>query len=206
MGMSLQGKKVLVLGYGAVAQALIQILRPFNCDMTVLRRTWEASQKNDLEKLNIGLLSSADSASLKATLSETDIVFVACTLTDSTRGMINRDWLSNMKDRSFLVNVARGGILDYDSITHGLKSGKLAGLGLDVFWQEPFDPSDPILSFDNVIVTPHIGGVTDVSYGNMAKLLVSTVSTMQKGVEEGVWNLPKNVNMIVSPKSLDVKY
>lgn len=71
---------------------------------------------------------------------------------------------------SYLVNIARGRLLDYDAVFNHLKSGHLGGLGIDVAWTEPYDPEDPILKFSNVIITPHIAGVTEYSYRTMAKV------------------------------------
>jgi D-isomer specific 2-hydroxyacid dehydrogenase, NAD binding domain len=70
------------------------------------------------------------------------------------------------------VNIARGGILDYDAVYQHLKTGHLGGLGIDVAWFEPFNPDDPILKLPNVLITPHVGGVTEYSYRTMAKVLL----------------------------------
>lgn len=72
---------------------------------------------------------------------------------------------------SLLVNIARGGLLDYDAVSHHLEIGHLGGLGIDVAWKEPFDPEDPILSHPNVLITPHLAGVTEYAYRTMAKVL-----------------------------------
>jgi phosphoglycerate dehydrogenase-like enzyme len=71
---------------------------------------------------------------------------------------------------ALLVNIARGGLLDYEAVLYHLESGHLGGLGIDVAWTEPFDPNDPILKFKNVLITPHIGGITELSYRSMAKV------------------------------------
>lgn len=71
-----------------------------------------------------------------------------------------------------LVNIARGGLLDYEAVYNGLKSGDVGGLGTDVAWTEPFDPDDPILKFPNVLLTPHVAGVTEQSYRAMAKVCI----------------------------------
>ncbi|KAI9034475.1 hypothetical protein DFJ74DRAFT_753607 [Hyaloraphidium curvatum] len=101
-----------------------------------------------------------------------DIVVLTCNLTPETRGMINRDLLSRCKDGVIVVNVARGGLLDREATLEALESGKLGGLAADVQWEEPFDPQDPVARHPRVVMTPHIGGVTDVSYANMARKLV----------------------------------
>lgn len=71
-----------------------------------------------------------------------------------------------------LINIARGGLLDYNAVLDNLKSGHLGGLGIDVAWSEPFDPDDAVLKFPNVIITPHVGGVTEPSYRYMAKVYI----------------------------------
>ncbi|KAI8569138.1 hypothetical protein RHMOL_Rhmol02G0255600 [Rhododendron molle] len=86
-------------------------------------------------------------------------------------GIVNKTFLSSMKKGALLVNVARGGLLDYEAVLFYLTSGHLGGLGMDVAWTEPFDPDDPILKFPNVLITPHVAGVTEHSYRFMAKVV-----------------------------------
>ena len=80
-------------------------------------------------------------------------------------------WPSLVIQGAYLINIARGGLLDYGAVAQNLKSGYLGGLGIDVAWTEPFDPNDPILQLPNVLITPHVAGVTDYSYRSMAKVL-----------------------------------
>ncbi|OIV89568.1 hypothetical protein TanjilG_19245 [Lupinus angustifolius] len=76
---------------------------------------------------------------------------------------------------ALLVNIARGGLIDYKAVFNHLESGHLGGLGTDVAWTEPFDPNDQILKFKNVIMTPHVAGVTEYSYRTMAKAVGDVV-------------------------------
>lgn len=76
---------------------------------------------------------------------------------------------------AYVVNIARGGLLDYDAVLAGIESGHLGGLAIDVAWTEPFDPTDPILQHPNVLITPHVGGVTDLSYQAMGKVRILTI-------------------------------
>lgn len=73
------------------------------------------------------------------------------------------------------MNVARAGLLDYEAVVQHLESGHLGGLGIDVAWKEPFDPNDPVLKFRNVILTPHVAGVTEHSYRSMAKVCILSI-------------------------------
>ncbi|KAI7734152.1 hypothetical protein M8C21_014121 [Ambrosia artemisiifolia] len=100
----------------------------------------------------------------------------------STRaGIVNNNFISSMRKGGLLVNIARGGLLDYKAVYDGLESGHLGGLGIDVAWTEPFDPNDPILKFPNVILTPHVAGVTESSYRSMAKVVGDVALQLHSG-------------------------
>lgn len=86
-----------------------------------------------------------------------------------------------------LVNVARGGIIERDAALDAVKRGHVAGLGLDVHWTEPVPPDDELISHPCVIATPHIAGVTQLSYGNMAHVVVRESMRVQRGERPTVW-------------------
>ena len=86
-----------------------------------------------------------------------------------------------------LVNVARGGLIDRQAIANGLQEGRVAGVGLDVQWQEPVPPDDPLLSDPRVCVTPHIAGVTQLSYRAMADVVVRECIKVSRGEDPTVW-------------------
>jgi phosphoglycerate dehydrogenase-like enzyme len=96
-------------------------------------------------------------------------------------GIVNRTFLREMKKGARLVNVARGGLLDYEAVKEALASGQLGGLAMDVAWSEPFDPSDPILQYPNVLITPHVAGVTELSYSNMGKIIAESAIQLSTG-------------------------
>lgn len=84
-----------------------------------------------------------------------------------------------------------GGLLDYDAMLQGLDTGHIGGLGLDVQWQEPFDPSDPLATHPRVVLTPHVAGVTHPSYRSMAQVVAHRVQQVMEGmVPDGVVNHP----------------
>jgi phosphoglycerate dehydrogenase-like enzyme len=99
----------------------------------------------------------------------------------STAGMVGREFLAAMKPEAILVNAARGGLLQYEPVKVALESGRLGGLATDVMWSEPCDPDDPLVLHPRVIVTPHVAGVTDVSYATMAKVLAAEVRRLHAG-------------------------
>ncbi|KAG2391678.1 D-3-phosphoglycerate dehydrogenase [Vigna angularis] len=86
------------------------------------------------------------------------------------------------KHGALLVNIARGGIVDYEAVINNLESGHLGGLGTDVAWTEPFNPDDQIFKFKNVIMTPHVAGVTEHSYRSMAKAVGEVVLQLHAGL------------------------
>jgi phosphoglycerate dehydrogenase-like enzyme len=92
---------------------------------------------------------------LDTLLAQSDFVAVCCALTPETHHLIDAERLARMKPNAYLINVARGPIVDQPALTEALQARRIAGAGLDVFEQEPVDPHDPILKLDNVIVAPH---------------------------------------------------
>lgn len=98
---------------------------------------------------------------LSEALAQSDLL-VVCMLTAQTRGLIGAAELSTLRPGGLLINVGRGPLVD-PALVAALRSGQLAGAGLDVYWDEPVDPADPILQ-ENVLATAHIGGVTEQAY------------------------------------------
>jgi phosphoglycerate dehydrogenase-like enzyme len=89
-------------------------------------------------------------------LTESDIVSLHLPLTEQTAGMLDQNALARMKPGAVLVNTSRGGVIDEDALVGALCSGGLAAAGLDVFAVEPIPPDNPLLSLDNVVLTPHV--------------------------------------------------
>jgi phosphoglycerate dehydrogenase-like enzyme len=97
---------------------------------------------------------------LQDMLPECDYVVLAVPLTDATQELIGRDELRAMRPSAFLINIARGGVVDETALIRALQEGWIAGAGLDVFVQEPLPDDSPLWSMDNVILSPHISGST----------------------------------------------
>jgi phosphoglycerate dehydrogenase-like enzyme len=83
-----------------------------------------------------------------------------------------------MKQNVFLINLSRGGLVDREALQEALASGKIAGAGLDVFWEEPPDPDDTIFNY-NVLATPHIGGATDISIRGIVKAVANNILRLE---------------------------
>ena len=100
-------------------------------------------------------------------MAESDIIVICCPLTPETRGMIDARRIARMKTTAMLVNVARGPIIDDDALIEALAKGRIGGAALDVFATQPLPPDHPYFGFDNVIVTPHMAGITEESMMRM---------------------------------------
>lgn len=96
-----------------------------------------------------------------------DIVVLCCPLTPETTGLMSRDRIFRMKPTALLVNVSRGPVVDDEALIEALQSHRIGGAALDVFTTQPLPPDHPYLQFDNVIVTPHLAGITDESMMRM---------------------------------------
>ena len=97
---------------------------------------------------------------LETLLRESDIVSVHLRLSAETNGLLDRERLALMKPSAFLINTARGALVDRDALVDALRERRIAGAGLDVFHEEPIRADDPLLSLPNVVLTPHNAGTT----------------------------------------------
>ncbi|GAA5169039.1 D-glycerate dehydrogenase [Pseudonocardia eucalypti] len=178
IGTTLAGKTISVLGTGGIGIAVIGRLKAFGVrPLAIGRRAF-----TDYPAL-ADLLTEADyhsTTGLSAALARSGALIVCCPLTEHTRGLIGVDQLAAMPPGGYLVNVGRGPVVDYQALLAALRSGRLAGAGLDVTWQEPADPDDDLLRH-NVSLTPHIGGVTVESYAAMAETFAENVRGLRTG-------------------------
>ncbi|XP_068648579.1 uncharacterized protein [Aristolochia californica] len=172
-GETLLGKTVFILGFGSIGVDLAKRLRPFGVKLLATKRRWtQINDSGDRPSSNMSLIDKKGGPeNMYDFAAEADIVVACLSLNKETAGIVNKKFISSMKQGSLLVNIARGGLLDYESVASHLESGHLGGLGIDVAWTEPFDPEDPILKYPNVLITPHVAGVTEYSYRTMAKVV-----------------------------------
>jgi D-3-phosphoglycerate dehydrogenase len=116
-----------------------------------------------------------------ALFERSDLVSVHAPLTEATRGAIGAAELAALGPGGSIVNTSRGGIVDEDALLEALESGAVAGAGLDVFAEEPPAPDDPLLGRDDVVVTPHVGGLTDEALERMSRGAAANVRTVYEG-------------------------
>ena len=176
-GMSLMGKTVGLVGLGGIGKALIKRLRPFGVHIIGIKRDNPQKAKEEL-----GLQWAGGPDELPELLRKADFVILCLPATKETQNMINGEAFSHMKKSAFLINLARGGLVDRDALEDALSSQKIAGAGLDVFWEEPPDPDDPIFNY-NVMVTPHIAGATDVSMKGIVAAVAENLNRLERNEE-----------------------
>ena len=168
-GRALSGRTVGLVGLGGIGRALVKRLKPFGVRLMGIKRRDPQSARAEL-----GLDWAGGPADLDVLLSRSDFVVLCLPVTDESRHIIDRRALSVMRREAFLINLARGGLVDRDALEEALAAGEIAGAGLDVFWEEPPDPDDPVFRY-NVLATPHIAGSTDVSMDGIVKVVAENI-------------------------------
>lgn len=151
-GSDLSGKVLGIVGMGNIGKTIASIAR-HGFGMEVIANSRRA------ESLSEGVRF----ADLDALMGEADIIVLCCPLTPETTGLVNRERIARMKPHSLLVNVSRGPVIDDDALIRALREQRIGGAALDVFAAQPLPPDHPYFSFDNVIITPHMAGITEDS-------------------------------------------
>lgn len=156
----LGGRTILVMGFGRIGGRVARLAAAFG--MKVLVRDPFIPQ-NTIK--GAGFIPVKD---LAAGLAEADVVTIHLPSNEKTRGSVNAEFLASMKGGAVLVNTARGTLVDEKALAGALTSGHLAAAGLDVFWDEPATPDNPLLKLPNVVLTPHSAAATEQGLRRMA--------------------------------------
>jgi glyoxylate reductase len=172
LGMGLQDKTLGVVGMGAIGQSVARRAKAFGMDI-VYSDAKPASEEVERE---LG----ARRVELEELLRTADVVTVHAPLLDETRHLINAETLGLMKESAYIVNSARGPIVDEAALVDALKAGKIAGAGLDVFENEP-DVHPGLLELDNVVIIPHLGSATIETRTAMGVLAAKNAIAVLKG-------------------------
>lgn len=141
----LNGKTLGVIGYGNIAKEIIKVALAMG--MKILAST--RNPRADVDNIHF--------TTNEEVLTQSDFISLNCPLNESTRHMINKETLAMMKPTAYLVNTARGALIDEKALIEALQNNVIAGAGLDVQEAEPLDDTSPLYSMDNVIITPHMG-------------------------------------------------
>lgn len=171
-GMELTGKCLGIVGLGSIGREVVALAEPLR--MRVL--AFDPGVPKAAVPAGVRLVERLDEM-----LGEVDVLSLNCPLNDATRNMIGARELAAMKRGAFLVNAARGGVVDEVALTDALRSGTIAGAGLDSFSVEPPAADSPLWSLPNVIVTPHIAGVTREASARVGVQAVENILAVLEG-------------------------
>jgi glyoxylate reductase len=155
LGHDLHGSTVGIVGFGRIGKAVGRRLEGFGCEI-----------------LHTG---KSGGVSLEELLDRSDFVTVHAPLTADTRGLIGDDALARMKPTAYLVNTARGPIVDSEALARALRAGRIAGAALDVTEPEPLPGGHPLLDAPNLLVLPHLGSATEATRARMADMAVDNL-------------------------------
>lgn len=167
---SLYDANVLIVGGGGIAQELVKLLAPFRSQVTVVRKRPEEHFDPLGEVKVVGF------ENLDAALPKAQFVVLACALTPETRFLFDQKRLALMAPGSYLVNVARGEVIDQEALLRALESGHLGGAGVDVTYPEPLPDGHPLWDQENLIITPHTADTMEIVTGLFARRLRENVA------------------------------
>ena len=165
LGRGLRGKTLGIVGYGEIGRAVAARARAFGLEVVYTKR----SRGDEPGQVELGEL-----------LARSHVVSLHCPLTPETRHLIDADALAAMRDDAYLINTARGPVVDEPALAAALRDGVIAGAGLDVFEHEPQVHPD-LLGLENVVLIPHLGSATVETRTAMAELAAANVVAVLAG-------------------------
>ena len=169
----LRGKTIGLIGMGHVARRLVEMLRPFDVRILyhdVVRQPEAFEREHGVEYVP-----------QDEVFARSDIVSLHCPMTEQTRRLVNRERLAMMKDGAILVNTARGPLIAPQALADALESGKLGFAGIDVHETEPLAGDYPLKAVENVILTPHVAGITAESFRSMMHNAMRNIEAFEEG-------------------------
>lgn len=172
MGVGLVGRTLGSIGLGNIGAEMFRLAQPFGMRFVAFDPYSGADQT---KKLGVEMVD------LDTVFQQSDVLAINCPLTDETRHLVDAARLDSMKSTAFLINTARGPIIDQVALTQALQEGRLAGAGLDVFETEPPEASDPLLQLENVILSPHALCWTDQCFAGIGASDVASVLEIRAG-------------------------
>jgi phosphoglycerate dehydrogenase-like enzyme len=172
IGQGVTGRTLGVIGLGNIGRELAALARPLGLSVLAYD-PW--ADPAAAAAAGVGLVS------LEELLRRSDYVCVCCALTADTHHLLNAERLALLMPTAYLINVARGPIIDQAALTRALHERRIAGAGLDVFEQEPIDPADPLLALENVILAPHALCWTDECFRLNGRSAVASLLDVAEG-------------------------
>jgi phosphoglycerate dehydrogenase-like enzyme len=171
---ALQGQRMGIIGLGAIGLEVVKIAAPFGFCVSAIRRRAGEPVPDGVDEV-------WTPDRLPDLLAQSDVVVLAAPHTPDTKRLIGRAQIDRMKRGALLVNVARGKLVDDEAVVEALRDGRLGGAALDVFSQEPLEPSSPYWDLPNVIVTPHTSGAMQDYWTPLVALFADNLRRFEKG-------------------------
>jgi len=171
---SLEGETVLIVGAGGIGRALIRLLEPFGAEVIAVTR-----RGRDVP----GAARTLPAERVGEVWGEARHVVIAAPATDGTRHLVGAAELAAMREDAWLVNVARGSLVDTDALVEALRSGSIAGAGLDVTEPEPLPDGQPLWELPNVLITPHVATPPEAERRHFALRVKENVRRLAAGEE-----------------------
>lgn len=181
LGIELNGKTLGVLGLGDIGRRVAELGQAFGMRVVYWSRAsrddrFEFAERDDL-------------------LGAADVLSVNVALNAETRGLLNRERLALMKPSAIIINTARGDVIDEAALYDALSAGRLAGAGLDVIASDSPRQDNPLWTLDNVVITPHVAALTDVTYRAMCLTTARQVARVLRGE-------PPDARLVRNPSAL----
>lgn len=173
----IDGLTIGIIGYGRIGRAVARVARAFGMDVIAYSRRL----KNEGDE-------NARFEEIDKIFETADVVSLHCPLTKETEKIVNRERISLMKSTAFLINTGRGGLVDEQALAEALNHGRIAGAAVDVLSTEPPQPSNPLLTAKNCIITPHIGWATKSARERLMKIVVNNIRAFLNGTPVNVVN------------------
>jgi glyoxylate reductase len=165
-GSEVHGSTLGIIGMGAIGRQVAKRARGFDMPVFYHNRNRDRQAESEVNAVY---------ASLHDLLAQSDFVTLNVPMTDETANMIGRAELRQMKESAFLINMARGGVVDHDALVEALQAGWIAGAALDVTEPEPLPRDHPLLTMDNVVIMPHLGSATRQTRDGMVQRAVDNL-------------------------------
>jgi len=169
---SVYGQRLGLVGFGSIAREVARKAKVFGLHVSACTRHLDSSLFAE---------SGVEPLPLRALLEQSDYVSLHVPLNDHTRDLIGADDLRRMKVTAFLINTARGAVVDQEALVRALQERWIAGAGLDVFRPEPLPSDSPLLEMDNVVLTPHVASYSDAAFARMRRRVAEEVSLALRG-------------------------
>jgi D-2-hydroxyacid dehydrogenase (NADP+) len=168
----LGGRTLVIVGLGRIGLRLAALACAFGMRVIGVRR--RGGEEANVERI-------VPPSELAAALAEADFVALTCPLTPETEGLIDAAALAAMKPSAFLINVARGRVVDEPALIAALQAGRIAGAGIDCVYEEPLPAASPLWAMPQVLLTPHSAGETRAYESNVVDILIDNLGRLERG-------------------------